>query len=190
MASWKLDWQHVTLIFAYLVGLTWYVCEHLIGQQLSVATVAPVAIVAISGAFAFFKNPPSTPEEAVAEGAGDEVSKAASKLNSRGFADVKAMVGIALVGCALIAMAAYLDGCSLFGAVEPPIADCATRVLADAAKGDTVAQIVADVGGPCSMDAAAVIALLLASKDPQVTASRAYVESVHVRALFVDGGAQ
>jgi hypothetical protein len=82
---------------------------------------------------------------------------------------------------ALLLAAVGLVACGLFGAVEAPIADCTGRVLADAAKGMTVVQIVEDAGGPCALDAAAVMALLLASKDPTVHASKAYGEAARAR---------
>lgn len=82
---------------------------------------------------------------------------------------------------ALVAVVA-IAGCGLFSQVEPPIKDCVGRVLDDAAQGMTVTQIVEDAGGPCALDAAAVMAILLnGNASPAVMRSRAYAEATRAR---------
>jgi len=103
----------------------------------------------------------------------------AAKPDARGFARVRVLALIAGVGVALL-----VASCTLFSRVEPGAADCGKRILDDAAKGMTVAEIITDCATPCGADAAAVIAGLLASKEPSVTSSKAYREALRTKAAI------
>ena len=94
--------------------------------------------------------------------------------------DLGTLVAAILIGILLTVVA--VAGCSLFSQVEPPIKDCVGRVLDDAAAGMTVTQIVEDAGGPCALDAAAVMAILLnGNASPAVMRSKAYAEATRAR---------
>lgn len=102
-----------------------------------------------------------------------------AKPAARGFVSTRLVVALAALCVAAVV------GCGLFSALEPSAVDCGTRILNDAAKGMTIVQIVEDVGGPCALDAAAVMAALMASKDPKVTGSRAYAETLRARGALM-----
>lgn len=78
----------------------------------------------------------------------------------------------------LVALAAYLVGCP----AAVPGVSCVAEVLADALKGDTIAQILVDAGPTCVTSAEEIITILLGSTDPKVQASKAYGEAITARA--------
>lgn len=87
-------------------------------------------------------------------------------------------------GLSAMVLCLTLTGCAaLFGGAAP-VLDCTSAVLADAAKGMGVVQIVEDVGARCSLDAAAVIAIVAKSTDPTVTSSKAYAEAMRAKAAL------
>ena len=87
-------------------------------------------------------------------------------------------------GLALASSLLLLAGCASFWGAAAPTLDCASKVSEDAAKDMTVAQIVLDLPAQCGMDAAAVMAILLGTKDAKVQGSGAYAESVRARAML------
>lgn len=89
-------------------------------------------------------------------------------------------VQMGAAACA-IAVAGALAGCPAAVPVVGPVASCVSIVLADALKGDTVAQILADAGPTCVTSAEEVIAILLGSADPAVHATKAFAEAMASR---------
>ena len=83
-------------------------------------------------------------------------------------------------------LSAVAVGCALFGSVAPPIVDCAGLVVADAAKGMTLVQIIGDktVDASCGADVGAIVVAILLSADPQVQGSVAYRDAQHARAAI------
>lgn len=80
-----------------------------------------------------------------------------------------------------VLMLAFLAGCSLFSHVAPPAVAAVGCIVDDAAKGDTVAQIVVDCGG----DVAQVIAVLTSPTAPAaVQGSKALDEAKRAKAAL------
>lgn len=68
MTGWKFDWQHGVLVAAFVMGLGDYAYNALHGSPLSVQSVLPVAMLAVTSVLSFFKNPPQSAAQALAEG--------------------------------------------------------------------------------------------------------------------------
>ena len=94
---------------------------------------------------------------------------------------IAAAIGVVAIGLGCAGFAYSLTGCSLFGSVEAPIADCGNAVLQDADKGMTIEQILVAVAPQCALDAADIAVILLASKDPNVVVSKAFQQAVSMK---------
>jgi predicted small lipoprotein YifL len=151
-------WAQLALAFAVLT-VTWVTQQQASGNLTLPATV--VSVLTVVNTIMGLLSP--------------SAKRSSAPATQRGFTRFVVMAILAMLPIA---------ACGLFGSVEPPIADCAGRVLADAAKGMTIVQIVEDVGGPCSLDAAQVMAAVLASQDPSVQKSKAYAEAIEARQLL------
>lgn len=93
---------------------------------------------------------------------------------------VGATRGAAFGGMIMALFALFMWGCP----AAVPAVDCVGRVTADALKGMTVAEIVADVAQPCALDAAQVISILAASKDAKVMDSAAGQEIRRIKVIL------
>jgi len=151
-------WAQLVLAFA-VVAVTW-----VMNEQANGALVLPAIAVSVL-----------TLVKTVLGLVSDSVSSSKTP-PSTGAGSAGAVVAAALM--------ALVVGCSLFHTIEPAAVDCATRVLDDAAKNMSVAQIVDDVAAPCGMDMAAVIAILATSKDTRVQGTPAQKEAMHVKAAL------
>ena len=74
-----------------------------------------------------------------------------------------------------------LIGCPAAVPVVGPVASCVSTVIADALKGDSIAQILADAGPACVTSAEEVITILLGSSDPAVQQTPAFAEATAKR---------
>ena len=165
--------HYATLIAACLsAAISAYLAHG--GQPLVVGGVSVFSVVLT--VLALFQAPPTLPKSPSAP--------------SRGFVSMRTLFALTAAALSAVVLAAWLSACGLFSAVAPAVVDCGSRIDQDAAKGMTFPQIVADVVEPCGMDAAAVLVHLLASKDPATLASPARAEALHMKALFVDAGAE
>ena len=91
--------------------------------------------------------------------------------------------GVTVTGlCVALACMTGLVACPQAVPAVVPVASCVAKVTDDALKGMTIAQIVADAGPGCVVDAEEVIAILLGSKDPRVAGTPAFKASVVARA--------
>jgi len=83
--------------------------------------------------------------------------------------------------CLAAGVVGALAGCPAAVPVVGPVASCVSTVLADALKGDSIAQILADAGPSCVASAEEVITILLGSTDPAVQQTPAFAEAAAKR---------
>lgn len=95
--------------------------------------------------------------------------------------DKVAQQGFARVGLLAMLSLLALIGCALFGKVAPPAVAAVGCIVDDAAKGDSIAQIVLDCGG----DVAQVIGVLTSPSAPAaVSGTKAQLEAQKARAAL------
>ena len=177
MSSWKFDAQHVMIVVAFLVGASWAGYNALSGQSVSVATVMPLALLMASHVFAFFKNPPTSPDQALSEGEG-----VAGKPGQRGFARMQAVLLVSIVGVIALAGGKSVgrtvnglvssQGCAAFQKAEPQVVTdlgaIAACVLTSVLGGATNAPAVAATCAPATLaDVVQVVQALISYYESQ-----------------------
>jgi hypothetical protein len=84
---------------------------------------------------------------------------------------------VSITGLLLLTLVTTQVACPAAAPAAGPSASCVSTVVADALKGMTLDQILADAGPGCVKDAAEVYAILSGSPDPQVPATKAFGEA-------------
>lgn len=212
---WKFDWQHVALCIVFGAGLASRIVPLLLGHPPSVAVDVPIGVLAITAAVGFWKNPPRSLREALAQGEGDAVQAEAAKLGERGFVSLHALRALVVGGCLFIAPAggavlgsAAIQACTPAQVVTeaPAVATTGacivTTVAADDAAGMQPLAVVDDVIAKCGTDALTVATLLDAETKAAVVESggdagalsmvfarrAAVATAAHAKASAIDAG--
>lgn len=122
----KFDLHHWSITFLFFVGLAMAAVGLLQGlpagitPMQAVLLLVPAFIASANTVSAFFKNPPQTPDQALAEGE-HAAGGAGAKAGARGMVAMRAVIGLSVAGLALFLMFGATQGCSWWQKSQQPI---------------------------------------------------------------------